>query len=249
MQKLLVSDYDGTYLDKNGESGFLLVNKRIVTNFINNDNIFAFASGRNFVSLKGQTKKYNLPYNYLICNNGTSIFNSKDEVLHFKLIPHSLVIKTIDYLDRKNIILSRKYLDLFGNETTNFNEVAEIVCTVNIETPEILEEVKNEINFLQSIFFTKNSSQLCTVSDGKDSKSTQYLVIKEPSDKKEAISFISSREGIDKKSIYTIGNDFNDYEMLKCYNGFKMIDSRSELELLDVPEISSVYELVKRIEG
>lgn len=249
MQKLLVSDYDGTYLDKNGESGFLLVNKKIITSFIDNDNMFAFASGRNFISLKGQTNKYNLPYNYLVCNNGTSIFNSKDELLHYKLIPYTSVIKTINYLNKKNNILTKRYLDVFGNETTNFNDIAEIVCTVNIETPEMFEEVKNEINFLQSIFFTKNSSQLCTVSDGKNSKSTQYLVIKEPSDKKEAINFISSREGIDEKSIYTIGNDFNDYEMLKCYNGFKMIDSRSELELLDVPEVSSVYELVKRIEG
>ena len=50
-------------------------------------------------------------------------------------------------------------------------------------------------------------------------------------------------------TLISTGVDFNDYEMIKCYNGFKMIDSRSELELLDVPEISSVYELVKRIEG
>lgn len=37
--------------------------------------------------------------------------------------------------------------------------------------------------------------------------------------------------------------------MIECYNGFKMIDSRSELELLDAKEVSSVRELVKRIEG
>ena len=80
-------------------------------------------------------------------------------------------------------------------------------------------------------------------------KETEYLVVKEPSDKKDAVRFISKIEGIYEPHIYTIGNDFNDYGMLECYNGFKMCDSRSELEFLEVPCISSVKELVKRIEG
>ncbi len=244
MQKLLVCDYDGTYAEDNNSSS-ISENKDSSSIFINNGNLFAFATGRNFNSIKEQTTLYGLPYNYLICNNGTSIFDNNDSLIHYNLIPFASVIKTIKYLNRKKIILSIKYHDIYGNETSNFTEVAEVVCTVNIGTPEILEEVRNEISFLQSLYFTTNNSQIHTLGNDK----TEYLVIKEPSDKKEAIAFISQVNRISHSRIYTIGNDFNDYGMLECYNGFKMKDSRSELELLDVPEVSSVHELIKRIEG
>lgn len=249
MRKLLVSDYDGTFSDNNVSLTTIHNNRDSSLKFISNGNIFAFASGRNFNSITSETNKYDLPYHYLVCNNGTSIFNEHNELLHFNLIPFALVIKTIKYLNRKHVILNIKYIDIFGNETRNFAEVAEVVCTVNIPTPLVLEEVRNEISFLQTIFFTSKSSQIHTVAQGKVPVTTQYLIIKEPSDKKDAVRFIAEKEGISFDNVFTIGNDFNDYGMLECYNGFKMIKSRSELELLDVPEVSSVSQLIKRIEG
>lgn len=249
MQKLLVSDYDGTFREYNNELESIEINKLATKEFMSRNNLFAFATGRNFNSIINECKKYNLDYHFLICNNGTSIFNKNKELIHSNLIAFASVIKTIRYLNRKNVILAIKYLDIFGNKTDNFCEVAEIVCTVNIPTPEKLEEVKNELSFLQTLYFTSGNSQLHTISADNPSPLTQYLVIKEPADKKDAIKFIASSTDISNSNIYTIGNDFNDYGMLECYNGYKMVDSRSELELLDVPEVSSVKELIKRIEG
>lgn len=249
MTKLLVSDYDGTFIPESKSIEELKSNRDAVKRFLSLSNIFAFATGRHFNSIKSETLTYELPYNYLICNNGTSIFDSKDNLIHYNLIPFSIVIRTIKYLNRKKVIKSIKYNDIYGNETRNFKEVAEIVCVVDIPSPSALEELKDELAFLQTIYFTINSSQYVTVADEDTPKGTQYLIVKKPSDKKEAVKFISNIEGILLPDIYTIGNDFNDYGMIECYNGFKMIDSRSELELLDAKEVSSIRELVKRIEG
>lgn len=239
MKKLLVSDYDGTFLVKDNIEK-LKRNRSAIKRYINSGNIFAFASGRDFNSLYNEVKKHNIPYHYLICNNGTSIYNSNNEMLHLNLIAFAEVIRTINLLNRNNIIKNIKYIDALGNETRCFTDVAEIVCEINCGSDAELYEIKNKLHTLQVLNISYN---------GITSNDKGKIIIKEYADKSEAISFIAQKENILRENIYTIGNDFNDYNMLECYNGYKMCNSTEELTSLDVPSISSVHKLVKRIEG
>jgi len=235
MRKLLVSDYDGTFLSNSNDINEIYKNIDVINCFIKKGNLFSIATGRNYNSIKEETLKYQIPYNYLICNNGTSIFDSNDNLIHSRIIPFALVIKIINYLNRTNYIKSYKYNDIFGAITDNFTQIAEIVCNTDILDIKLLEEIKRKMYYLQVIYFTI--------------KDNGFLIIKKHSDKKEAIEFISNKENIDNCNIITVGNDFNDYMMLKCYNGYKMIDSNEQLNELCIPQIESVHKLVKRIEG
>lgn len=245
-RKLLVSDYDGTFLCDNDIS----LNIDSVNNFVSNGNLFALATGRNYNSIKKETMKYNIPYDYLICNNGTSIFDSDDNLILNNSIHSSKVLKAYNYLTTLSIISTINFYDIYGNQTLKYYNVAEIICTVKISDIRELINIKEDINtilFLDSISFTRYSKNFDTIDFVLNNDAITYLILKEYIDKKNGITFISEIESIDKSDIYTIGNDSNDYEMLNYFNGYKMLNSRKCISSLDVPVIESVYKLIKRI--
>ncbi len=75
--KILISDFDKTFYTENYDNNIKLINE-----FVNAGNKFVIATGRSYTSIKKEINKYNIPYNYLICNNGSVIFNEQDEIIY-----------------------------------------------------------------------------------------------------------------------------------------------------------------------
>lgn len=227
--KLLVSDYDGTF---NEDNKLYKINKNIdaVRRFMDNGNIFAFATGRCFNSIKEEIDKYRIPYNYLICNNGSVIFDNKDELLFRHTILLEAVIKTLTYLDKFGFIKSIELKDSYGNTTDNYSDVCEIFCTLRLRNSLDARMVREEISFLNSISFMN------------------MIVFKDDIDKKDGIYVVSSIENIDDKDIFTIGDASNDIGMLTHFNGYKMPYSYPDVMFSKAKMITSVKSLVRKIE-
>ena len=68
---LLVSDFDKTFFTSD-----YVKNIKIVNDFVDNNNIFVIATGRNVSHLLTDIINVNLKYKYLICNDGGIIYNS-----------------------------------------------------------------------------------------------------------------------------------------------------------------------------
>lgn len=77
--KMVVSDYDGTLF--NGKQS-LIDNIEAIDSFRKNCNLFVIATERSFPSIKKEINFYNIPYDYLICNNGSVIFDNNNNVLY-----------------------------------------------------------------------------------------------------------------------------------------------------------------------
>ena len=223
MKKLLVSDYDGTF-NKCKSSNIDAIKK-----FIGNGNIFSIASARSFKSLKSETNKYNIPYDYLICNNGGIIFDKDDNIIYFHPILNSFILKVLKYISKLDILKNISFKDIYGNITTNLNEVYEIICTISNNNLDRLNEIRNELNYLCSIPFI------------------HILIFSKEIDKVDGIDIIASKESITEESIYTIGNDFFDKNMLLKYNGHRMFNSNPILYGNGINKIESVNELVRRL--
>lgn len=225
MKKLLVSDYDGTF------SRDIKENTKEIRDFIDNGNIFSLASARSYKSLKDETIKHNIPYNYLICNNGGTLFDNNDNIIYFHPVLNSKVLKIIKYISKLGLLKRILFKDFYGNITTNLDNVYEIICTINKDDLYKLNIIKDEINYLCSTPFF------------------HLLVFSEKMDKKDGIDIIASIENISDDKIYTIGNDFFDKNMLTSYNGYRMFNSNLLLYRSDIKKISSVKKLVRRING
>lgn len=227
--KLLVSDYDGTFnedkkkvkIDRNIES---------IKRFIDSGNVFAFATGRSFDSIKNETIKYNIPYNYLICNNGTSIFDKNDCLVFQNKIILENVFKTLEYLKKLDFIEKIELKDAYGRDTKSVLNTCEIICTLKFRNLFDLKKIKDEINFLSSFSFMN------------------VVYLKERFDKKYGVYVVSNIEGIDKEDIYTIGDASNDKGMISEFNGYKMPFSYPSVMFGDGKFIKSVDALVRKIE-
>lgn len=227
--KLLVSDYDGTF---NEDEKKIKIDKNVeaIRKFMDNGNIFAFATGRSFDSIKGETIKYNIPYNYLICNNGTSIFDWNDNLIFQNKIILDSVFRTLEYLKRLDFVESIELKDAYGHDTKSVLDVCEIICTLKFRNILDLKKIKNEINFLSCFSFMN------------------VVYLKERFDKKYGVYVISKIEGINKNDIYTIGDASNDKGMISEFNGYKMPLSYPSVMFGDGKFIKSVDALVRKIE-
>lgn len=227
--KLLVSDYDGTFNEDNKLSK---INKNIdaVKRFMDSGNIFAFATGRNYDSIKKEITKYHIPYNYLICSNGSIVFDHKDRVLFQNTILVDTVKKTLRYLNKLGFVKSLELRDAYGRSTSDYNNVCEIVCTLKFKNSLDARMVREEIAFLNSFSFMN------------------VVIFKEELDKKDGIYVVSGIEGIGKEDIYTIGDASNDKGMLREFNGFKMPYSYPEIMFSEARIVRSVKSLVIKIE-
>ena len=83
--KILASDFDNTiyYLDDEEKNK---KNIEAIKKFVSYGNIFCIITGRNYTDLKTYLNKYDIPYTYLICEDGAKIFNNVDYCLHTILL-------------------------------------------------------------------------------------------------------------------------------------------------------------------
>lgn len=225
--KLLVSDYDGTFDTTKSSETFR--NSIAVDKFRRNGNQFAFATGRSFKSIKHQTNYYKISYDYLICNNGLAIFDKKDRLLKSILISSEAIVKTLAYLNKLGYVKKIILLNAYGEETKNYNEVIEILFTLQIKNVKEIDKIKDELSFLSSM------------------SRFNSVIVNNETNKKEGIKFISNEFDIPHQNIITVGDEKNDLEMLLEYNGYKMLVSSPLLYKQKLKTTTSVSALIKRI--
>lgn len=92
--KIAFSDFDGT-LFFHDERGILKETKESIKKWRANGNLFVLCSGRDISSLSHELKRQNLEYDYIICNNGGSIFDADLNVLETFLLDKNQVSKLV----------------------------------------------------------------------------------------------------------------------------------------------------------
>ena len=227
--KLLVSDYDGTIFDF---ENIRETRKNIdaIKRFRDNDNLFAIATARTFSSIKYQTDKFKISYDYLICSDGGCVFDNKDNLIYSNSISPKLLLSIYSYLRSLPFVKKINFLDSFGRTTDEVNDVQQIYVEVYFTNTLDILKIKRKLAPLQSIGILN----IC------------YFYKKAL--KTDGMRIIRDIENLDKKDIFTIGNGNNDICMLREYNGSRVPYSYPKVVLQNFPK-NSVYNLVKKIES
>ena len=100
--------------------------------------------------------------------------------------------------------------------------------------PEMIED----INLIASIYHTK-----IKVFMDKVAYMSRFGI-----DKTSMIEEVRNREEIDKDNVYTIGDNYNDFEMIRDYHGYTMPWGKTNLKEVCEGVVPSVKSLIKRIE-
>ena len=225
--KILASDFDETIFFLNDEEK----NKRnieAIQKFISQGNIFCIITGRNYSDLKYYLTKYNIPYTYLICEDGAKIFNNVDYCIETVLLNPNDIKNIIPVLEENKFDY---YLDDGYNKTNNYNDCVKIV----INSKE--EKEKNKIVDLlkDKGYYHIYASRF------------HVNIINKSVNKEKALKKLFNIENLDYNLLHVIGDNENDYEMIKSFPGAVMKKHHKKLDELKKEEVSSLEEYIYQI--
>ena len=221
--KVLISDFDDTlYVD---DINILKKNIDICNKFMK-ENIFIIATGRNYNSIYKIIKKYNIKYNFLILLDGALVLDKDNNILDKTNLDIDIINKCINILKENNI---NYYLDDGFIKTDNFKEVLKIVI------PKELNENKNIIDLFKNIdIFIYESSK-------------HYNIVGSNVNKIYSIKKLLETKLINN-NIYTIGDNENDYLMLKEYNSAIMKNHHKKIDELNLETYDNLYTYILELE-
>lgn len=192
--KIIVSDFDGTFFNNQYEQNINIINK-----VVEQGNIFIIATGRGINNLRKDISEKNIKYTYLICNDGATIYDYKNENLYTSYINMETIYKICDILDNdSNISFTLLENDLYASASKAS------AISAKYQDREIAEQTMNRI--------------LEEFDDVTAYLSTNFINIRNKiTSKKEGIKILQNQFNIDQNDIYVIGDDVNDIEMCEEY--------------------------------
>ena len=201
--KIIVSDFDGTFFNSQYEQNIKKIN-----DFVEKGNLFIIATGRGRNNLNKDIKNKKIKYSYLICNDGATIYNNRNENLYTSYINTETIYKVCDELDKdKNISFTLLENDMYASAS-----MASAI-SAKYQDRKLAEETMNKI--------TNQFDDLTAY------LSTNYINLRNKTTSKEiGIRILAEQFDFNTNDIFVIGDDVNDIEMCKEYKSFTYENSK-----------------------
>ena len=222
--KILISDFDGTFLSKNFDE-----NIKFVQDFVREGNIFIIATGRNITSLKKVISTYDIPISYIIYNDGGIILDSNNREIYRYDLDKSFCKKIFNELEKSNIFENVFYDNGYTYQTkiTKYNNRIIGKIKNRCEAKDFLDNLQKKYH---DNIYAYLSNNWINITSGNNNKA-------------KAIEFLVRINGWLKEEIYTVGNDINDLSMLMAYQGFLVgnnLDNCSVCSIVTFLELKKV---------
>ena len=230
MNKILVSDFDNTLYVNDKE---ILLNIKKIEEFINNGNLFIIATGRSYIDISKMIIKYKIPFNYLICNDGGTIFNKEGKLLYKKDIPIDTAYDIMNYIKNNNLE-ELTFIDSGYDYSKVIDEEVNAIIIKDINENKSLK-ILHDIETMFSEVHGYISDNYINITENTVTKSN-------------GIKFLENKLNLKHDYIYTIGDTINDISMIKEYNGSCMKNSTSNLKQYCKNCFNSVKEYIEYIE-
>ena len=233
MKKILISDYDGTFYQND-----LDIKKNIdkVTEFRTLGNLFVLATGRSYVDLKIMIDKYKIPYDYLILNHGALLLSKKLEILNVFTLDKELVGSVLEYANNNKDIYDVVLIDVFKKKVIDTSNAVKIMLKLYSydNALDVKKYIDERYTNIKCYYEKEDNHYLVEIVSSKASKSLM-------------IEKILVREEIKKDNVFTIGDGVNDIDMIRNFNGYRVINSCKELDAITNRVIDNVSDLIEKI--
>lgn len=224
--QIIGSDFDNTiyFLDDDKKNK---KNIRKIKEFISKGNKFIIITGRNYSDIKYFLNEYKIPYNYLVCDDGAKIFDENDVCLNTIRLGYNTINEIIPILEKEN---ADYYLDDGYSENNNKKECVKIVinCVDKKEKEKMIEIVKHSDIHIYASRFHVN-------------------IINRKVNKEMALRELFKIEKLDYGLLNVIGDNDNDYKMLKAFNGGVIKKHNEVLDELNKEEYETLAEFIDKV--
>ncbi len=221
-KQIVFSDYDGTiYItEENMER-----NVKAIEEYRNYGGKFVIVTGRSKTSVSNVIKQYNIPYDYIISNNGAVIFNIDMVKIYEQAITTDISNKIIDYLNTKENIEIFFYDD---EDKVKYHNQELLKIRIRTSDYELAQTIEDEIN---SMF--KDDVKAHSAFPGMYYDNHDFVIvdiISQNAGKENAIKKLLDTLNIKKEQVITIGDGRNDIGMIKEYNGYSMETAEEDVK-------------------
>ena len=225
--KVLASDFDLTlYVD---DLEIVKKNVMAIRRFMKNGNLFGIITGRNYSDIKVLLNQYDIPYHYLICQDGAKLFDSMDYCFSTVSLSREDIVRIVPVLEEYHFDY---YLDDGYNETTNMDDCVKVVGVIGNRR----EEAQKVVDILiKEGFYAYLSMYYINILDSSVNK-------------KNALEKLLVHADCYKEDLYVIGDSVNDLEMLTSFQGAIMINHSKELDHLGKKSYDTLYEYIEELE-
>lgn len=225
--KVLASDFDLTlYVD---DLEIVKKNVMAIHRFMKNGNLFGIITGRNYSDIKVLLNQYDIPYHYLICQDGAKLFDSMDYCFSTVSLSREDIVRIVPVLEEYHFDY---YLDDGYNETTNMDDCVKVVGVIGNRR----EEAQKVVDILiKEGFYAYLSMYYINILDSSVNK-------------KNALEKLLVHADCYKEDLYVIGDSVNDLEMLTSFQGAIMKNHSKELDHLGKKSYNTLYEYIEELE-
>ena len=225
--KVLASDFDLTlYVD---DLEIVKKNVMAIRRFMKNGNLFGIITGRNYSDIKVLLNQYDIPYHYLICQDGAKLFDPMDYCFSTVSLSREDIVRIVPVLEEYHFDY---YLDDGYNETTNMDDCVKVVGVIENRR----EEAQKVVDILiKEGFYAYLSMYYINILDSSVNK-------------KNALEKLLVHADCYKEDLYVIGDSVNDLEMLTSFQGAIMKNHSKELDHLGKKSYNTLYEYIEELE-
>lgn len=232
-KQIVFSDYDGTiYItEKNMKR-----NIESIEEYRELGGKFVIVTGRSKTSINNIINQYNLPFDYIISNNGAVILNSNMEEIYEQTISEDISSKIIKYLNQKQNEIEIFYYD--ENDKVKYHNQKLLKIRVKTFDYELAQNIEDEIN---SKF--KEEVKAHSAFPGRYYDDHDFVlidIVSKKAGKENTIKKLLEILKINPNQAITIGDGRNDIEMIKEYNGYSMETAESDVK----KEASKIFESI-----
>lgn len=218
--KLFVTDYDGTLFvnDKQMKSTVKKLKKLREHGFD-----VVIATGRIITSITNQTQIHNIPYDYIICADGSVIYDNNGNIIEKFCIKKDIIKPFEKFYQNLNYEeIQFTYPEYYSNilRDDNDNLLGINVC---LSTDNYKQDIVDQFKIMSKDFPTYNFLDYMH-------PNFSYLCVKPKGVSKSfAINDLRKKKRILKKDVFVIGDAANDYEMIKDFKGVCVWDSTPDI--------------------
>lgn len=225
---LVASDFDGTLY----VNDINIINKNIeyINKLRENNHLFAIITGRG-LSIIELLKKYNISYDFLICENGAIIYDNKDNILYSCYLEQDDIDSTIEIIKKYNL---KFIIDTGDKYITDLNQKFSNVASIFLDRKTI-----NDVNEMLKIV-KENTNTYSYISPN------WINIVNMNVNKKKALEKLETILE-NKYKICPIGDAINDVEMISFFDGGVMKNHEKELDDLPNKNYDTLADYIKEL--
>ena len=231
--KILVSDFDDSFYTKDYSIEEAV---KKIKEFRNKGNKFILATGRSVTNLLKELSNYDpYIYDYLLCNDGSIIYDSnlselfRDDLIHENRHGIVMMLNASDAVTKVTIDNGYDFLENPDSEgvrligTLNTEKRDEAVKLLN----EVLDKYKDYTGYLSNYYM---------------------MILNNYMDKGYALNKLCELENLNKDDIYTLGDEVNDYQLVRDFKGYAIEGANKILDKVKTGTVKNIGELIDLIE-